>query len=157
MANFLTMIRDLADFRAVIRDLANFLTVIRDLGVPWGASFRKRHVWSSNGMSVSEILYGFMFVGIVLANVIVLADDNWRERQIVPHTIRIFVGCSFLVGGWSELSPIASSDSKFITNFKWIVFPGCFKSEKVMFCKQSVSTDTNVKLSPVTSTILVIS
>ena len=44
-------------------------------------------------MSVSEILYGFMFVGIVLANVIVLADDNWRERQIVPYTIRIFVGC----------------------------------------------------------------
>ena len=41
---------------------------------------------------MSEILYGFMFVGIVLANVIVLADDNWRERQIVPHTIRIFVG-----------------------------------------------------------------
>ena len=45
-------------------------------------------------MSVSEILYGFMFVGIVLANVIVLADDNWWERQIVPHTIRIFVGCT---------------------------------------------------------------
>ena len=39
------------------------------------------------------MLYGFMLVGIVLANVIVLADDNWRERQIVPHTIRIFVGC----------------------------------------------------------------
>ena len=90
------MIRDLANFRAVIRDLANFLTVIRDLGVPWGASLRKRHVWSFNGMSVSEILYDFMFVGIVLANVIVLADDNWRERQIVPHTIRIFVGCDEL-------------------------------------------------------------
>ena len=94
LVNFLTVIRDLANFRAVIRDLANFLSVIRDLGVRWGASLRKRHVWSFNGMSVSEILYGFMFVGIVLANVIVLADDNWRERQIVPHTIRIFVGCT---------------------------------------------------------------
>ena len=37
---------------------------------------------------MSEILYGFMFVGIVLANVIVLADDNWRGRQLAGTTDR---------------------------------------------------------------------